>query len=188
MLPAMKMTPERATRRAPVGHHAAEIVAHRHAGEHDADDAGPRVEGHADVWSHDAAGDEFDDERAGTADEHERTGLPHEVAHEHRELATLPAGRRDGRQRSESHRPVRRCWPGRRWACPVKRPTPAVSMVGRRGRGREVLVPLARAVGPGHRRGRQLPRHLVATENVRWKKPSPAAATRRRSCGATASF
>jgi hypothetical protein len=72
MLPGDEDDAKRATRRVPVGHDAAEIVAHRHAGEHDADDAGPRVKGHADVRSHDAAGDEFDDERAGTADEHER--------------------------------------------------------------------------------------------------------------------
>ena len=69
---------ERAPRRVPVGDDAAEVVADRHAGEHDADDAGPRVERDADVRSHDAAGDEFDDERARTADEDERTGLPHE--------------------------------------------------------------------------------------------------------------
>jgi hypothetical protein len=45
-----------------VGHDAAEVVPDRHAGEHDPDDAGPRVQGDAHIRGHDAAGDELDDQ------------------------------------------------------------------------------------------------------------------------------
>jgi hypothetical protein len=72
---------ERARRGLPVGDHASEIVAHRHARKHDADDAGPGVQRDADIRCHDAASDQLDDEGAGTGNEDERTGLPHELAH-----------------------------------------------------------------------------------------------------------
>ena len=68
---------ERSARGVPIRDEAAEEIATRHAREDDADDARPGVQRDADVRRHDAAGDQLDDERAGTADEGKKTGDPH---------------------------------------------------------------------------------------------------------------
>src|SRR5882672_5095610 len=69
--------PERPAGGKAVRDEAADEVSERHSSKDDSDDARPRVQRDADVGRHDAPGDQLDDERAGAADEREKTGEPH---------------------------------------------------------------------------------------------------------------
>ena len=60
---------ERATLGPAVGDASAQVIADRDARQDDADDAGPRVQRHADVRRQDAPGDQLQNERAGARDE-----------------------------------------------------------------------------------------------------------------------
>ena len=62
---------------------AAQVVADRHAGQDDADDARPGVQGDPDVGGHDAPRDELDDQRARAAGEDDQVGDPDPAVREH---------------------------------------------------------------------------------------------------------
>ena len=86
--------PERRRRRIAVGYHAPHVVTNADPGEHDADYAGPRVEGDADLRREDSSRDDLDDQSTGAGREYDEVWVQRSRRSSHH--ATPPTIARSG--------------------------------------------------------------------------------------------